>query len=465
MYKTDFYDFSCEDVQQFLYDNPDAVDALKHQYNTADPIELSYIVDDSDLIKLGMDPALKKQHITLDFENKTITEESYKFSDVNDIAKFLAHDLDDYETRQLIDKYQCSNFEELALALTDDELSKLGYKDKVAEDIVEYNDDIIDFDNNNDEYCEELDYLEDIPQDVRYCVVDPEEGILLVAHEVDFNRFCESLDPTLIEDCSPLPDIIEIGECFAFQVKPKIFEDKNSLQISEEVIINNTLNPNIFDEEHKMLPEVVETLTNYVNGFIEKMTSIGVDLKYTDICLIGSNAGYLYTPESDIDVHIISANPIDTDTAEKLFNYCDIYEAENPLEIGGANVELGIEDGYDIIVDNKDERRYSILENKWINDSDKLEQYQPEDIDKISGYEKIVDDYTAKINNAIDNDEFVIANNLKQEIRQNRSNDLANIGSLSMGNVVFKELRNNGAYGKLRTYLLSKDILGEQQDD
>ena len=181
--------------------------------------------------------------------------------------------------------------------------------------------------------------------------------------------------------------------------------------------------------------------------------------------MIGSNAGYLYTPESDIDIHILSAKQIEIEVAENLFDECDIYEAENPLQIGEYNVELGIEDGYDILVDNKEQRKYSLINDDWVNNSDEFENFKPEDIDKVEGYEEIVNEYTDKINNAVDNDEYNQALLLKQEIRQNRSDDLANIGSLSMGNVVFKELRNNGSYGKLRTYILNKDLMGEQQNE
>ena len=150
---------------------------------------------------------------------------------------------------------------------------------------------------------------------------------------------------------------------------------------------------------------------------------------------------------------------LDINDAENLYNEADIFETENPLMIGDSNVEIGIEDGYDITMDNKDARRYSIISDEWVNDSDKLEEYKPEDVSTVDGYEKIVDKYTEEINNAVDNDEYKIAVALKQEIRQNRSNDLANIGSLSMGNVVFKELRNNGSYKKLKDYIASKELM------
>lgn len=444
-----YFQIPADKALKFIENNisDENLNALYDKYNIEDDKlfdkkeQLTEVISDSDLYALGYKD-----------EDEEVKEEvEYKYSDVDDIIDFLAHCVDEDIIEKLYQQYDCYSIEDLALALTDYELQSLGYCYINDEEIptTEFS---CEYDNNS-EYDEDLDYLEDIPDDLKFIIVDKDNGIFAVDSESDYFKFKESVDPVLIDSCESLDNFVDDTDKYLFKV------EKHSFEVPEEVIINTELNSAIFDSEHKMLPEIKEKLTDYINKFIQKMSDKDVNIDYSDICLVGSNAGYLYTPESDIDIHIISTNPLDINDAENLYNEADIFETENPLMIGDSNVEIGIEDGYDITMDNKDARRYSIISNEWVNDSDKLEEYKPEDVSTVDGYEEIVDKYTEEINNAVDNDEYKIAVALKQEIRQNRSNDLANIGSLSMGNVVFKELRNNGSYKKLKDYIASKELM------
>lgn len=336
---------------------------------------------------------------------------------------------------------------------------------------------------NGDEYHEDMDFMEDIPPALRVYVIngniheidqdgdEDDSGFTLACDdEMDFARFREALDPTLVDSCEMVTEGVDFGNKCVFNVKPHKF------QVQEEVVLNKELNPAIFDENHKVKPEVREQLLDYVEGFAKAMSDKDIDVDYTDICLVGSQAGYVYTPESDLDIHLISANQLSPEQAERLFEEFDLYEAEHPLMIPtstevdgdgdmgstGIPVELGIEDGYDIQVANPQDRRYSLVDEEWVNDSDKFEQFTNEDMEKVKGYEAIVNEYNDRINDVVDNDEFMNAMILKAEIRKNRSDDLASKGTMSMGNVVFKELRNIGAYDKLKAYIAGKK---EEVDD
>lgn len=422
------------------------LDALYSRYNidSEEPEieQLADIISDDDLYNLGFAFDDKKE--------PTITTDSYKYEDFDNIVEFLATKVDDLDINHLYSKYDCFNLDDLALAITDAELESLGYN-KVEEDLDE---NLID-DNikylGRDDYNEDFNYLEDIPFNLCFMIIDPEEGILATNNEEDFYRFKECLDSSLIEECKPCDDFIDT-DMYLFKVKPKKFE------VSEDVIINKELNPNIFTEDNKMIPEVREQLMKYIEDFIQKAAEKDIIINYSDIYLVGSNAGYLYTPESDIDIHIISSDQIDIDKAESLFNDFDLFEDENPLFIGQNRVEIGIEDNYDVVSNEKDARKYSLISDEWVDNSDQNDLYTEDDLNKVTGYEDIVNDYREKIDNAVNSDNFTAALTLKTEIRQNRSEDLFNYGALSMGNVVFKELRNNGAYGKLRDYILKKEL-------
>lgn len=435
--------------------NEDLLTPYYTQYDVSDVSSLAEIISDADLIALGYEnPSVPKI--------ETVDESEYH-SSYDDVINFL-ETLDKYTLEELMYRYNTNRLEDLAVAMTDYELASLGFnaEDKLhsrgvdAEPVhTDMNSDMI-LTDKAIEYSENLDYLEDV-SDVNYNILDEDNHIFGVKDELAFNHFKEALDPNLVELCEPIQEDLGL-DCYAFQVTPRNYP------VQEEVIINDKLNPLIFDENNKIHEDVKNNLLNYVQAFIDKANNLDIDLGYSDIVLAGSNAGYLYTPESDVDVHIVSAEPINEDVFDKLKEEFDLFEAENPLVIKDENgnehkVELGIEDGYNIVMDNKDARRYSLLEDNWVDDSDKFEVYTSADLSAVEGYEDVVEEYVNKINEVVDSDDYASAKALKQELRQNRSTDLANIGALSMGNVVFKELRNNGAYGKLREYLKSKEAV------
>lgn len=458
-----YFKFPYKEVLNFLRTS-ESID-LNNLYDTYNIVgedeeyklqQLADTISDDDLSAYGFEPSDSEE----DIEDEEI-EDFNQYSDIDDIVLFLEKELDDYDLKALMNKYDCYTVEDLAIVLTDAELESLGYADLESiedeEDINELEFDEIPCFGNC--YVEDLDYIEDVDKSIPLMFIkSTDDGDMFITDDdLDFNKIKESLDTNLVDTCEELGKD-EDGHV-VFNIK------KHEYPVDEEVVIETELNPNLFDSEHKLLPDVKEQLINYVDGFINQIDNEDIKINYSDIVLVGSNAGYLYTPESDIDIHIISDKQVDLDNAEELFNKFDLYEDENPLMIGNAKVELGLEDGYDIALDNKDARRYSLLTDEWLNNSDKFEEFKPEDIHKVDGYEDIVNDYTEKINNVVDNDNYNEASILKQEIRQNRSDDLANIGSLSMGNVVFKELRNNGSYGKLRDYLLYKSIVGDNQNE
>lgn len=430
---------------------------LYNKYNISESVnsvkELADIVSDQDLIDLGYND-FDDDNFT-ETEEDCISEEEYDAS-IDDVIDYLIT-LDEDVLLDLLHEYDAYSIEDLAIAITDTKLEQLGFNCK------KYNDDEEKYEDMSSspeetfdyifgmlpEYEENFDFLEDIDSDIPYYIIDSENLIFATDDEVDFQRFKECLDPNLVQYC----------ECLTTESTPVKFKitpfDYNQKEISEEIVINDELNPLLFDENHKLKKDVKDQILEYVNNFSQLMQEKDIPVNYTDINLIGSNAGYLYTPDSDIDIHLIWASPMDPDNFEQMRAEFADYTLNNPLYIGNSAIELNLEDGYNMQADSA--RRYSLLSDIWLDDSDKNEVYTIDDLAKVEGYEKIVDDLTQQINDIISADEYADAVALKQEIRKNRSEDLATQGSLSMGNVVFKELRNNGAYGKLRNYIKEKE--------
>ena len=76
----------------------------------------------------------------------------------------------------------------------------------------------------------------------------------------------------------------------------------DSYNLADAVKFNEQLNPRIW-QGNKMRPQVRAKLLQIAEDFKQ---SLGLtDLNLKDITLSGSNAGYTYTPHSDIDLHLV----------------------------------------------------------------------------------------------------------------------------------------------------------------
>lgn len=449
-----YFDVDYNDAYEFLSEQ--SVDIIEPLFDKYDIIaeeqswdysidQLAELISDEDLVALGYNKNSDDKKIMENF-----------LAPYDDVVKFLENDVCDDDLEELYYQYNTHDIESIASGITDDELAKLGYFDDEEEDEVYENEEFIDsWYSDYPSYNEEVDFLEDMPTDFEISVLyaDPDEVVLSVPSEEEYEIFKELVDPTLVESCEviELEDVDNI-EGYPFRVKPVDF---TKIQVNEDVIVNKELNPVIFNDDHTMIEDVREKILDYTNNFITYLDNKGInELDSAKIDLIGSNAGYLYTPESDIDVHFVIDNPLDTDVFDLLLDEFNFYVTEHPITIGDYQIELNVEDGFNNTANSA--RRYSVTDNTWIDDSDKNEVYSESDVNLVAGYEDEVKKYTDLINEYVDNDEYKLAVALKEEIRGNRSKDLREEGALSMGNVVFKELRNAGMYDKLRQYIHSK---------
>ena len=209
----------------------------------------------------------------------------------------------------------------------------------------------------------------------------------------------------------------------------------------ESIEVHQELNPVLWERNGLMKPEVFDKLNNIANEFLDY---IELPLNIVDIEIVGSNASYNYNENSDIDLHIIvnsEINYIDKDVLRTLYNakkgsFNDNYD----LNIDGIPVELYIEDVTD---GNATNSRYSLLKNDWV--------VQPEPIYyEIPDITTELNEYETKCNEVIMNGTDEEIKDLINEIYMMRKLGLAEGGEASVGNLVFKELRNKDMLSKLK---------------
>ena len=208
------------------------------------------------------------------------------------------------------------------------------------------------------------------------------------------------------------------------------------------IIYHDKLNP-ILWENQQLKPDVKIKLIEIYEAFISKLKENEIPLEVIDVLLLGSNADYNYTDYSDIDLHIITDfdNIPLNDTLTQIFynNEKSKFNEDYDITIKGLPVELYIED---VNAGNMTNGIYSILQDKWL----KFPEYNPpQEVD----YSKLLDFYKNKISNAINSNSSEQIKEIINEIKMLRKVSLTDGGIYSKGNLVFKELRNDGSIDSL----------------
>ena len=83
-----------------------------------------------------------------------------------------------------------------------------------------------------------------------------------------------------------------------------------------------------------------------VDEFKNQLVEDGVKLEIDDIYILGSNANYNYTEESDLDIHIIADDSFDCSDKhlQIIYNaYKTLFNTKYRIEINGIDVELYVE--------------------------------------------------------------------------------------------------------------------------
>lgn len=212
-------------------------------------------------------------------------------------------------------------------------------------------------------------------------------------------------------------------------------------------IYNSVLNPELWNND-VLKPEVQQKMLKIANEFY-KSTELNAPLE--DVYFLGSTAGYNWTPNSDIDLHVlIDFSKIDPNK-ELVKKYADSlknkWNQEHDLKIGSHPVEVYIQDVNDT---NRSQAVYSVLKNQWV----KKPTYQNIQIDKES-IKKKYHQYVQMIDDAINKQDLDLMKNIITKLYDMREAGLSTGGEYSTENLVFKLLRSTGYISKLRSSVKS----------
>lgn len=214
------------------------------------------------------------------------------------------------------------------------------------------------------------------------------------------------------------------------------------MKLLKEVFeVHKELNPKLFGYENQLKEEIRLRLIEIADMFVESIQEDNVPLKVYDYWLVGSNAAYNYSSDSDIDIHIIvdmdqGVNPY---LLRLLYDYIKSnFNSKYEIKVKGHEVELYLEDIKTSAVTNG---IYSLKQNKWIKVPTKADPQ----IVEIESSEIYQDTYNKYISLKEDEVEQFI-----DDLYVMRKISLASEGEFGKGNLVFKQFRNNGYIDELK---------------
>ena len=217
----------------------------------------------------------------------------------------------------------------------------------------------------------------------------------------------------------------------------KSFKSKDSL--SEQIFEGS-------DGKFSMREDIRKNLLKISNDFID---SLGIEFFIHDIVLTGSLANYNWSNYSDVDLHILidfKETDYNLDLLKEFFDAKkNVWNEKHNIIIKGYDVELYVQD---VDEEHVSSGVYSILNNKWIVEPDKVKSNIDDRmiLEKGEYYAKLIDNLISKSKK-----ENVLPKieNLRKKIKEFRQSGLERGGEYSYENLTFKLLRRNGYIEKL----------------
>ena len=216
-------------------------------------------------------------------------------------------------------------------------------------------------------------------------------------------------------------------------------QELDAYNLDDAVKFNDRLNPKLWDSNEHLKPEVRDRLLTIAEDFREFLGVKDLDLR--DITLSGSNAAYTYTPNSDIDLHLVVNMP-DSEVYRELFDAKKFqYNEQHNIKIGGYDVELYVQDAD---APHISQGIYSVLNNDWVQVPRRVRA----DVDDLSTKNKF-ETVGHRIEQAVASGDLDCMNLLAEKIKKMRQTGLEAHGEFGPENLAFKMLRSQGKIKEL----------------
>jgi hypothetical protein len=214
--------------------------------------------------------------------------------------------------------------------------------------------------------------------------------------------------------------------------------------------INETLNPDLWDENKKLKPEVKQTLQEIADDFAD---GFDYPLDVTDVIVTGSSANYNWNRFSDVDLHlVVDYDAIPESYMPAFLDYADakrkLWNQEHNIELFGHEVEVYVQPEQGTL---EAAGVYSLMKDEWLAEPKRQEPKADKATveKKAARFIDLVDAIQEMLDSGDDELAFNSATILKDRIRKFRQSGLEKGGEFAAENLVFKTLRNDGTLERL----------------
>ena len=232
------------------------------------------------------------------------------------------------------------------------------------------------------------------------------------------------------------------------------------MTLLEDLIIHDELNPDLYSNK-KLKKEVRDKILEVVDYFINDYIEFKIPV--LDIVIVGSNASYNYTPQSDIDIHIITnfaqfIYKCNEEVLRKLYDFEKaVFNKSYDIQIKGRQVEIYVENLNTSTVSNG---IYSVFNDKWIKFPSPIVAQEYDTSKKLG-------EITTKLMDILVRGDKEEIENAINALYIMRKNALATEGEYGEANQLFKDIRNSGILSELKDKLrelISNDLSLESLD-
>ena len=218
-------------------------------------------------------------------------------------------------------------------------------------------------------------------------------------------------------------------------------KELDSFRISDAISFHDKLNPKLWNNNN-LRPEVKKQLLIIAEDFLEELGINGLDV--ADMTVSGSNAAYSYTPNSDLDLHILvdmSKLPNNEVYKELFTAKKSLYNDSHDIKIHGIPVELYVQDAREPVVSLGE---YSLKNDNWLKIPSKRRANFDQTATKTK-YEKLL----TLIELALKSRKYSKVSNIIKTIKRYRQSGLDKGGEFGPENLAYKALRAQGYITKL----------------
>lgn len=210
---------------------------------------------------------------------------------------------------------------------------------------------------------------------------------------------------------------------------------------SSFVRVNKRLNPKLWDNG-VLDPAVASRLLKAAQAFKD---FLGVDIDVIDITITGSNANYMWTEYSDLDLHLIVPGTPSQAERELFSAKKALWAEQHTVTIKGLPLELYVQ-GY--AEEHHSTGVYSVLHSKWVVEPKKVKP----SVDDAAVQAKF-DDVESRVRAALQSEDLAMCQRVKDSVNKMRKAGLERAGEWATENLVFKQLRNKGMIDALVVHI------------